>query len=150
MRNESLYFNADEQCTEEYHRSSASEELTFDVTEEILIIMEDKGITKKDLADKLGKSKAYISQLLSGSKNMTLRTLSDLCFALGVKPSVGFDESQEFVLSDNTTATFEPTKWQHLFAEEDRAETCAQETKVVAKSNIVYKTEIEFWHKVAA
>lgn len=150
MRSESLYFTAEEQCTEEHRKNSSSEELTFDVTEEILIIMEDKGITKKDLADKLGKSKAYISQLLSGSKNMTLRTLSDLCFALGVKPSVQFEDSLEFVLSDSTSATFEPNKWQHLLVEEERAEICDQETKVVAKSNIVYKTEIEFWHKVAA
>ncbi len=150
MRNESLYFNADEQCTEEYHRSSASEELTFDVTEEILIIMEDKGISKKDLADKLGKSKAYISQLLSGSRNMTLRTLSDLCFALGIKPSVDFEESQGFILSDTTSATFEPTKWQHVLVEEDRDDTCFEDVKVLTKTNIIYKTEKEFWHKVAA
>lgn len=150
MKNESLYFTAEEQCTTEHRRNSSSEELTFDVTEDILIIMEDKGITKKDLANKLGKSKAYVSQVLSGSKNMTLKTLSDLCFALGVKPLVEFEESQEFVLSDSTSATFEAPKWQHLIVEEDGADICAQETKVVAKSNIVYKTEKEFWHKVAA
>lgn len=150
MRSESLYFTAEEQCTEEHRKNSSSEELTFDVTEEILVIMEDKEITKKELAEKLGKSKAYISQLLSGSKNMTLRTLSDVCFALGVKPSVEFKESWEFVLSDTTSATFEPTKWQHILVEEDPVETCAQESKVVAKTNIVYKKDKEFWQKVAA
>ncbi|OWO82458.1 hypothetical protein B5C26_08690 [Photorhabdus luminescens] len=66
----------------------AQEELVFNVTEDVLLAMEDKSIKKSELADKLGKTKSYVSQVLSGSRNMTLRTLSDICFVLGAKPNI--------------------------------------------------------------
>lgn len=50
--------------------------------------MEELNISKVDLAKRLGKSKSYVTQMLSGSRNMTLSTLSDICFALGFKPEV--------------------------------------------------------------
>ncbi|WP_242688770.1 MULTISPECIES: helix-turn-helix domain-containing protein [Photorhabdus] len=66
----------------------AQEELVFNVTEDVLLAMEDKSIKKSELAEKLGKTKSYVSQVLSGSRNMTLRTLSDICFVLGAKPNI--------------------------------------------------------------
>ncbi len=50
-------------------------------TEEILNLMEREGISKADLAKALGKSKAYITQALSGGRNMTLRTLAGFAWA---------------------------------------------------------------------
>ena len=67
------------------------EELIYNVTEDLLVIMEDLGISKKELAKRLGKSKSYVTQILSGSRNMTLRSLSDLCTELGTKAKVSFD-----------------------------------------------------------
>ncbi|MBI4572036.1 MAG: helix-turn-helix transcriptional regulator [candidate division NC10 bacterium] len=52
-------------------------------TEEILKLMEREGISKADLAKALGKSKAYITQALSGGRNMTLRTLASFAWACG-------------------------------------------------------------------
>ncbi|EPJ1915178.1 helix-turn-helix transcriptional regulator [Vibrio cholerae] len=69
-------------------RAFAREELVFNVTEDLLVIMEDMNISKSDLARTLGKSKSYVSQVLSGSRNMTLGSLSDICFALGFKPEI--------------------------------------------------------------
>lgn len=69
-------------------RAYAREELIFNVTDDILIIMEDNKITKQELARRLGKSKSFVTQVLSGARNMTLGTLSDICFALGFKPEV--------------------------------------------------------------
>ena len=71
MKNESLYFDEHEVNADGHGKAYASEELTFNVTEDLLIIMEDKDLTKSDLAEKLGKTKSYVSQLLSGSTNMT-------------------------------------------------------------------------------
>ncbi len=56
----------------------------FRVTEDILVAMEDLGITKSELASRLGISKPRISQLLKGSSNMTIGTLSDIAFELGL------------------------------------------------------------------
>ena len=54
----------------------------------MLVILEDMKVSKKTLANRLGRSRPYITQLLSGSRNMTLGSLSDICFALGFKPKI--------------------------------------------------------------
>ncbi|CAH7000181.1 helix-turn-helix domain-containing protein [Vibrio splendidus] len=69
-------------------KAFARDDLVYTVTEDLLMIMEDKGVSKAELARKLSKSKSYVTQVLSGSRNMTLGSLSDICFALGVKPNV--------------------------------------------------------------
>jgi len=76
--------------SEDNRKVCAREDLVVDVTEDLLIVMEDKGVSKSDLAQYLQKSKAFITQILSGSRNMTLHTLSDICFALNVKPKISF------------------------------------------------------------
>ncbi|KQN53181.1 helix-turn-helix transcriptional regulator [Erwinia sp. Leaf53] len=150
MRNESLYFTEVESSTDDHARVAAGEELTFDVTEDILIIMEDKDISKKELADKLGKTKAYVSQLLSGSKNMTLRTLSDVCHAIGIKPAVHFQDNNEDIISDNMSARLFNCDWQEYFTLDDRDTMSDTASDVVTKSNVIYKTEKAHWQKVAA
>lgn len=67
----------------------------FRVTEDILVAMEDQGVTKAELANRLGKSKARISQLLGGSSNMTIGTLADIAFALGLSLDKTFREYSE-------------------------------------------------------
>ncbi len=64
----------------------------FRVTEDILVAMEDLGISKAELANRLGKSKARISQLLGGNSNMTIGTLSDIAFELGLTLGKTFRE----------------------------------------------------------
>ncbi len=54
------------------------ERLILEVTEMICETMEEAGISRTELADRLGKSKGHVSQLLDGSRNMTLRTLADI------------------------------------------------------------------------
>lgn len=66
-------------------RLVVEESFILDVTEEIHEKMEVLGVSRAQLADRMGKSKAYVSQLLSGSRNMTLRSLADISFALGLE-----------------------------------------------------------------
>lgn len=63
------------------------ERLIAEVTEAIWAAMEDAGCSKTELAQRLGASKGYVSQVLNGSRNMTLRTLADICHALKLKPT---------------------------------------------------------------
>lgn len=63
----------------------AQEELLMDVTESICEVLEKENINRKELARRMKRSKAYISQLLNGGRNLTLRTLADILFALGYK-----------------------------------------------------------------
>ncbi|HRZ05547.1 MAG TPA: helix-turn-helix transcriptional regulator [Candidatus Competibacteraceae bacterium] len=64
----------------------AQERFITEVTETIWKGMEESGINKTDLANRMGATKGYVSQVLSGSRNMTLRTLADICFALDLSP----------------------------------------------------------------
>jgi transcriptional regulator with XRE-family HTH domain len=57
--------------------------------------MEDQGVSKAELAQRLGKSKARISQLLGGSSNMTIGTLADIASALGLTLDKTFTEYSE-------------------------------------------------------
>lgn len=58
------------------------ERVILEATEMVYNIMQEEGVTKAELAERLGRSKGYITQLLNGTANMTLRTLSDVCVAL--------------------------------------------------------------------
>lgn len=46
-------------------------------------IMREQGVNRVTLADRIGRTKGFVSQVLSGSRNMTLVTLADLLSALG-------------------------------------------------------------------
>jgi transcriptional regulator with XRE-family HTH domain len=79
-------------------RERVQDELIFNVTEDLLIAMEDSGVSKAELARRLNKSKSRVSQMLSGEANITLRTLASMCFELGV--SVDFRIGNEFSVRD--------------------------------------------------
>jgi len=56
--------------------------LLVSATELICELMQKKNVSRADLAKRIGKSKAFITQVLRGTRNMTLRTLADLAGAL--------------------------------------------------------------------
>lgn len=67
------------------HRIYEREALALQASELIFELMEKEGINKAELAERLDASRAYITQILSGSRNMTMHTLADLTYALGHK-----------------------------------------------------------------
>lgn len=66
-------------------RLLAQENLILEATEAVCEAMERKRIKRSELARRLKLSRAHITQTLSGEKNMTLRTLSDFLYALGLR-----------------------------------------------------------------
>lgn len=68
------------------------ETLKVDTSELVWARMQVVGVSKADLAERLGCSKAHVTQLLNGSRNMTLQTLQDIAFALGCRADVKFVE----------------------------------------------------------
>ncbi len=59
------------------------ERLVLWTTEEIVEAMDAAGVTQAELARRLGTSRAHVSALLRGRRNMTLRTLAEVAHALG-------------------------------------------------------------------
>lgn len=74
--------------TPERRRAYEQECLIVETSEAIWKAMEESGVSKVALAERLGTSKGNVTQLLSGSRNMTVRTLADIAMALGYKVSV--------------------------------------------------------------
>jgi transcriptional regulator with XRE-family HTH domain len=75
----------------EYERLLAQERLILEATEAIVALLEETGVSRQELAKRLGKSKSFVSQILSGERNMTLRTLADVGYALGHPFSMSAD-----------------------------------------------------------
>jgi transcriptional regulator with XRE-family HTH domain len=72
-------------ATPEARREYEQERLVLWTTERIAELMQQAAISRADLARLLGTSRANVTGLMSGERNMTLRTLADVCFALGYR-----------------------------------------------------------------
>lgn len=56
---------------------------SFDISERILDILDEKRMTQKDLANLLGKRESEISKWMQGTHNFTLETIAKIEVALG-------------------------------------------------------------------
>jgi len=81
-------YEAFESSSTENRRLLRQEELILDVTEALATALSREDITKARLAQRLGKSKAFVSQILAGGRNLTLRTVADVADALGYRMKV--------------------------------------------------------------
>jgi transcriptional regulator with XRE-family HTH domain len=73
----------------EYDPDFIAEHMAMVVVEDALGIMQGRGLTRTNLANTLGVSKAQVSRLFNAPPNLTLRSVARLAVALGVKPFVG-------------------------------------------------------------
>lgn len=64
------------------------ETAVVDMTEQICEIMEAKGISRADLARQLGKSRAWVTKVLRGDRNLTLKTITDVFWELGYNAKI--------------------------------------------------------------
>jgi transcriptional regulator with XRE-family HTH domain len=59
--------------------------------------MEEEGLNQTQLADKLGVSKGYISQVLKGRFNHSLKKLIELSLSIGKVPSLQFKSLNQVI-----------------------------------------------------
>lgn len=124
-------------------RIFAREDLVYNVTEDLLVILEDLEISKKELARMLGKSRSYVTQILSGSRNMTLGSFSDICFALGFKPEIKLPVHEEPKKEKMVNELFNDN-----WITEERYFRRTKET-VKHSINVIDKSDPIHWAKVA-
>jgi len=58
-------------------------QLLLEIIDQITDLMESEGIRKSNLAERLGVSRAYVTAVLEGKPNLTIRSLVRLASALG-------------------------------------------------------------------
>ncbi len=64
--------------------------IQLDILNEVKVLMEEKNISKTELARKLKKSKSFVSQLFSGDKLLNLKTIAQFEEIFDVKFSPSF------------------------------------------------------------
>lgn len=70
----------------------------------VLAYMEKEGLNQSQLARQLGVSKGYVSQVLNGNFNYTLRKLIELSLAVGKVPVIEFKDMNAVVARDRMAA----------------------------------------------
>ena len=68
----------------ELMRKFQKERLATEVGELVCRIMREQKVSRAELADRLGTSRAFVTKLLRSDANMTVHTLADVFFALGL------------------------------------------------------------------
>jgi transcriptional regulator with XRE-family HTH domain len=59
------------------------EKILLQLGEDICGLMRDQGLSRAEIAARLGVSRAYVTKLLNGNPNLTIKTLVKLSDALG-------------------------------------------------------------------
>jgi len=91
-------------ATPEGMRLYQQERAIQEVTDLICLLMAEQDVSRAELARRIGKTKGYVTQLLDGRTNMTIRTISDVCLALD--HAVHFqDGSLDATVSDDPLLT---------------------------------------------
>jgi transcriptional regulator with XRE-family HTH domain len=90
-------YKAFESLSTEHRRLLRQEELIVEVTEALARALQELQISQSQLAARLEKSKGFVSQILGGGRNLTLRTLSDVADALECAVQVNLIQESEMV-----------------------------------------------------
>jgi transcriptional regulator with XRE-family HTH domain len=78
-----------------YDPEFIAERLSIKIVEEMLQLLEDRGLTQSWLAEKMGVSRAHISKILNAAPNMTLLTIAKIAVALGTTPDMSLNAKSE-------------------------------------------------------
>jgi transcriptional regulator with XRE-family HTH domain len=68
-----------------------AEALALDIVEQVLLHMEEQGITRSQLAERMKVSRPYITQVFDTPPNMTLETVARVALAVGTTPVVSLN-----------------------------------------------------------
>jgi transcriptional regulator with XRE-family HTH domain len=74
--------------------------IQIDLFNEMNRFMEEKGLNRTQLAELLGVSKGYVSQIMNGDSDHRLSKLVELSLAVGLAPTVTFDELDKVIYRD--------------------------------------------------
>ena len=82
MKTNALFQSCLSEVTEDV---KAEIDLSFAIVDRIDVILKEKGMTQRELAEALGKNEAEISRWMRGTHNFTIRTLAKISNVLGAQ-----------------------------------------------------------------
>lgn len=65
-----------------------AEGIILEFTEKIVSIMQEKNINRAELAKRLGVSKAFVTKLLNGNPNLTIKSMVSIAKTLGCELNI--------------------------------------------------------------
>lgn len=104
------------------------ERVILEVTEAICQYMTAHNISRSELARRLGKEKSFVSQVLNGERNLTLRTIADITWAIGCDPRVKLVES-------GTPREDERTEWKR-WSRERLIQKKLKDVKIIREAKV--------------
>lgn len=66
----------------------AKEDMAYNISEELLVAMEDQGIDESDLAKRISRSKRYVQRAIRFPGDLKVSKLFDICLALNMEMKV--------------------------------------------------------------
>ena len=76
------------------------EEAQNELFRQVMAYIEKEGITQTELASRLGVSKGYVSQILNGNFNYTLKKLIEVSLAIGIIPKIKYQAIEQEIKED--------------------------------------------------
>lgn len=71
------------------------ESILIEVAENLALFMKEQNLTRSQLADRLGVSPPYITKILNGNPNLTIKTMLKLADALNQDLEINFKTKQK-------------------------------------------------------
>lgn len=105
-------YNLTAEHDEEFERLVAEEDLILAVTDALTQALDDAHLTQAELAQRLGRTPGYVSQIFGGGRNLTLRTVANIARALSMRPTFMLTHEGGVVVHvDWTQDICEPPRW---------------------------------------
>lgn len=118
-----------------------AEDAKTDFTEEIVRLMEEQGVNKKELARRLGTSQSYITKVLNENVNFTIESMSKIAFALAGKMEIQIIPALAAKAQDASRAIIYDTLRYDPYSEKDDCdgyyEVISAEKSDINTSNII-------------
>jgi transcriptional regulator with XRE-family HTH domain len=87
--------------TPEYHLEKIQNELFRRMNH----YMQKENLNRTQLAGRLGVTKGYISQVMNGNFNFTLKKMIELSLAIGAVPTVNFSDLEPVISSQSSVSS---------------------------------------------
>lgn len=89
--------------------------IQIDLYHQLEAYMKDNGLNRTQLAERLGVTKGYISQILNGDFDHKISKLIDLSLAMGKVPQINYPDLQEYIDAENRSENNSPYRFSKFF-----------------------------------